>query len=130
MCQEEVHVFSPETGSAKWSYITDNNKAEAGFSVSSIQLLGATKLNLHFEHTFFSPTQSDSENAKVIANLASTLKSVGAVNIKANVVKLTVVAQRIDASYDIDVPVPEVDKLTSTIAKVCKDLIEMLSMPM
>jgi hypothetical protein len=127
--QQVVHVFSPDTGSAEWSYITLNNKAEAGFTVSSVQLLGATKLNLHFEHIFFSPKKSDAENAEVIGNLASILKSVGAVNIKANVVKLTAVAQRIDASYDIlDVPVSEVDKLTSTIAKVCKDLIEMLSM--
>jgi len=129
MCKETVVVFASELGSAKWSCMPHNKKAKGSFTVSSIQLLGATKLNLHFEHVFFSHTQSDVENAKDIENLASILKSVGAVDIKPTVNKVTPVAQFIIVSYEIpDVPIPGVDKLTTAIAKVCKDLIIKLSL--
>ena len=73
---------------------------------------------------------SDAENKKIIDDLAKTLKSVGAVNIKAEVVKVSDVAQTIVASFDIkQVPIAEVDKLTTAIADVVKGLVVMLSMP-
>jgi len=115
-------VLNPIVGTTEWNYVALNKAAFAKLTISSI--LGATKL--HFVHIFFSPKWSDEQNKKIIAHLVSTLKSV-AVNIKANVVKLTVVAQRIDVSYDTDVTI-EVDKLSS-ITEFSKNLIEILSMP-
>jgi hypothetical protein len=117
-------------GTAVWRYVAKNNAAFAEFTASSVKLLGTTKLDLQFQHTFFSPIKSDADNAKVVADLASTLKSVGAVNIKAQVIKVTSIAQNIIASYEIpSVPVSNVDPLCKTIASVCTGLIEMLSMP-
>ena len=128
---EYVHNFNPDLGTSSWSYITVSNKGQATFLVSSVQLLGTSKLNLHFEHSFLSPKKSDAENAVFINNLAEILTSVGAIDIKADVIKPTPVAQNIVAIYEIpEVPISEVDTLTSTIAKVCKDGIEMISMDM
>jgi len=129
--EQEVHNFAPDLGSSEWRYITVNNKAEASFLVSSIQLLGAENLNLNFNHSFISPKKSDDENAKFIEELDEILKSVGAIDIKADVIKNSPVAQNVYAIYEIpEVPISEVKTLCSTIAKVCKDKIEMLSMPM
>ena len=125
MSVKEVTVLNP--GTSEWNYVALNKAAFATLTISSIQLLETTKLNLHFVHIFFSPKWCDEENKKILAHLVSTLKSV-AVNIKANVIKLTAVAQRIDFSYDTDVPI-EVDKLTSRITEFSKNLIEILSMP-
>ena len=117
-------------GVADWNYVAENKNAEGSFIVSAVQLLGQEKLDLHFEHDFVSAKLSDAENNKVIADLAKTLESVGAVNIKAEVVKLSDVAQKIVASYDIkEVPVKGVDALTTAIAGVVVGLVEMLSMP-
>ena len=123
-----VYVYEPALGTAQWRYIARNNAAFAEFTVSSVELLGTKKLDLHFEHTFFCPAKTDAENAKTVGELAAILKSIGAVNIKATVIKITIAAQNIVASYDVlQVPAKDVDKLTTTIAAVCKDLIEMLS---
>jgi hypothetical protein len=132
MCKDEVYVFAPELGTASWSCIvSERNNAEARFLVSSVQLLGAEKLNLHFEHSFLSPAKSDAENNKFIEDLAKILTSVGAIDNKADVIKPTPVAQNIVAIYEIpEVPISKVDTLTSAIAKVCKEAIIMLSMPM
>jgi len=115
----------PVKDTSEWNFVALNKTAFATLTISSLQLLGTTQL--HFVHIFFSPKWGDEQNKKILAHLVSTLKSV-AVNIKANVNKVTPVAQIIDVSYDTDVPI-EVDKLTSSITEFSKNLIEILSMP-
>jgi len=85
-------------------------------------------LNLVFEHQFVCSRKSEEENKKIVDDLAAILKSVGALDIKPYIVIVTPVLEHINVFYNIlDVPVPEVDKLTSAIADACTDLIEKLS---
>ena len=124
-----VRLFNPAVGTALWYYDSVNKKAFAEMVVSSVELLGTKTLNLQFQHVFFSPKLSEEENAKTVAELAATLKSVGAINIKAEIVSTTPIVQEILARYEIpSVPVNGVDALTSAISKVCIDLIEKLSL--
>lgn len=127
----QVRLLNPSVGTAVWFYDATNKKAFTEMLVSSVELLGTKTLNLQFQHLFFSPKLSDEENKQVIAELAATLKSVGAININAQIYSTTPIVQEILASYEIpNVPVNGVDTLTTAISKVCIDLIEMISMPM
>lgn len=120
---KEVTVLNPLVGTSEWNFVALNKAAFATLTMSSV--FGTTQL--HFVHIFFSPKWGDEQNKKILAHLVCTLKSV-ADNIKANVNKVTPVAQIIDVSYDTDVPI-EVDKLTSSITEFSKNLIEILSIP-
>jgi len=123
-----TRVYAPFLGTAQWIYTTKDNTGQAYFNASSFQLLGQTNLNLVFEHQFVCSRKSEEENKKIVDDLAAILKSVGALDIKPYIVIVTPVLEHINVFYNIlDVPVPEVDKLTSAIADACTDLIEKLS---
>jgi hypothetical protein len=126
--EEKTVVFDGSLGTAVWEYIPDNKKAWGYFSASGFTENNTSPFNVTYEHVFFSKKLSEEENIKIISDLSEILKSVGAVDIKANVKVITPVAQQINASYTIpQVEQNNVDSLSTAIASVSKDLINFLA---
>ena len=125
--EEKTVVFAGSLGSAVWEYIPANKKAWGYFSASGLTENNTTPFNVTYEHVFFSNKLTDEENKKIITDLADILKSVGAIDIKADIKVITPIAQQINASYTIpNVEQNKVDSLSTTIASVSKDLIDKL----
>ena len=115
--------FNAALGAATWSYYSPEEKSGAAFRVISSALVDTQPLDLSFSHIFFSTPLSEEQNTKIIGELAAILTSVGAVDIKAEVVELSIASQEILASFKIlKVPVDEVDPLCTAIAGVCETL--------
>jgi ribosomal protein S17E len=126
--EEKTVVFDGSLGTAVWEYIPDNKKAWGYFSASGVTENNTNPFDVTYVHVFFSKKLSDEENKKIISDLANVLKSVGAINIKADVKIITPVAQEINASYTIpNVPQDNVNSLSTTIASVSKGLINQLA---
>lgn len=118
-----IFNFNPDLGACNWFYYSPKANSGAAFRVNSIALDNVEPLDLIFNHVFFSTLLSEEQNTIIVGDLAAILRSVGAVNITAQVVKLNIAAQQILASFEIlKVPQAEVDALCTAIAGVCEQL--------
>lgn len=126
--EEKTVVFADSLGTAVWEYIPANKKAWGYFSASGVTENDKTPFNVTYEHVFFSRILSEEENKKIIADLADKLKSIGAIDIRVEIKIITPVAQQANASYTIPkVEQDNVDSLSTAIASVSKDLIDVLA---
>lgn len=121
-------VLAESLGNALWEYTSLNKEAWGNFSASGISENKTAPFDLTYEHVFFSAKLSEEQNAKILNNLVTILKSIDATNIKANIINPSSITQQINASYTIEKISPDkVDSLSSTIASVCEELINKLA---
>jgi hypothetical protein len=118
-------VFSPCIGSANWNYVSTNKQASTNLKVCCIAINNIDPINLSFSQEFFSPSQTMEENDKFITDFTFILTNLNAKNITTRVKQDSPVAQSILFNYEIDnVEQDKVDALTTTIASVCKKIID------
>ena len=121
-------VLDPRLGNAFWTYVTESKKAWSDFTCSSVALTETEPLDLYFMHKFYSATLTDEQNQEIVVTLNEFISSLGATNIKVEVVKDTSVLQTIVVDYEAPkFPVDKVDELCTRIAGACEKITDALS---